>query len=660
MLSRTAVYSCIAALLTACGAAPPTGAPVGAGPTLDRAEFNRRAAHLDLPLFWVADANGDGALDAEELAVTWGQGADWSTWVKDGALTPAFAEAWGQLAAEPATPSDPAEAARRAKMRHELDQGRRTLVLTDLRDATPADRAVAGHIAAAAEIIERLHARQNGVWGMDAKIAPDDPASRAMFRRNQGPWCTSPANEADLSCVAVMPAPPKRSGLYPAALQSDPKFCEALGKREDRLTLMSPFVAVQADEGGALSAVPYTTVFADDMQAVAGELRKAADALGADEAAFKRYLGAAAQAFTDNQWEPADEAWAAMNVHNSKWYLRVAPDETYFEPCAEKAGFHMSFARINQGSLEWQRKLDPLKQEMEQALADLAGPPYAARTVSFHLPDFIDIVLNAGDSRSAFGATIGQSLPNWGPVANEGRGRTVAMTNLYKDPDSKDSLRTRVESIFCTESMSRYSDASGPGVMSTVLHEAAHNLGPSAEYKVDGKTDREIFGGPLAATLEEFKAQMASLYFANWLREKGAVTAEQAEQANAGDVVWAMGHIASGMYNAEGRAKPYSQLSAILVGALKEAGAVVWHGDRAAHNGTDMGCVELRYDAFPAVGVDLMRRAAQIKAKGDKAAAEALKKKFVDADGDFAALKAQITERWRRAPKASFVYGVRL
>ena len=78
---------------------------------------------------------------------------------------------------------------------------------------------------------------------------------------------------------------------------------------------------------------------------------------------------------------------------------------------------------------------------MEKALAVLAGPPYEAREVSFHLPDFIDIVLNAGDARAARGATIGQSLPNWGPVANEGRGRTVAMTNFYADPDSRDVTR---------------------------------------------------------------------------------------------------------------------------------------------------------------------------------------------------------------------------
>ena len=90
-----------------------------------------------------------------------------------------------------------------------------------------------------------------------------------------------------------------------------------------------------------------------------------------------------------------------MNVDNSKWYVRVAPDETYWEPCAQKAGFHLTFARINQGSKEWQEKLVPVQQEMEEAIATRAGAPYKARKVTFHLPDFIDIVVNAGDDRES-------------------------------------------------------------------------------------------------------------------------------------------------------------------------------------------------------------------------------------------------------------------
>src|SRR6185369_9041282 len=103
-------------------------------------------------------------------------------------------------------------------------------------------------------------------------------------------------------------------------------------------------------------------------------------------------------------------------------------------------------------------------------------------------------------------ATIGQSLPNWGPVADRG-GRTVAMTNLYTDADSRDTLKRQMSSLFCATTDARATTDPRPATMSTVLHEAAHNLGPSHDYMVGGRKDSVVFGGPLASTLEELKAQ---------------------------------------------------------------------------------------------------------------------------------------------------------
>src|SRR6202012_1210737 len=116
------------------------------------------------------------------------------------------------------------------------------------------------------------------------------------------------------------------------------------------------------------------------------------------------------------------------------------------DPCSRKAGFQVSFARINQDSISWQQKLEPKKTEMEKALAALARAPYTARQVTFHLPDFIDVVLNAGDARAPLGATVGESLPNWGKVVDEGRGRTVAMTNFYLDVDNRAAFREKATS----------------------------------------------------------------------------------------------------------------------------------------------------------------------------------------------------------------------
>jgi hypothetical protein len=297
---------------------------------------------------------------------------------------------------------------------------------------------------------------------------------------------------------------------------------------------------------------------------------------------------------------------------------------------------------------------------MEAELARLAGPPYAARQVSFRLPDFMDVILNAGDSRSPHGATIGQSLPNFGPVANEGRGRTVAMTNFYTDPDSLAVGRAQAESLLCPAAMALHSDDREPGIMSTVLHEAAHNLGPAHQYRVDGKVDRESFGGPLASTLEELKAQTAALYLADWLAGRKTITREEADRAHLRDLLWTFGQISAGMYTEAGQPRSYSQLAAIQLGHFLQEGAVAWRAGETAANGKDPGCVEVAFDELPASIQSLMAQVAGIKARGDRAGAEALTRDHVDVAGERKQLLDTISERMRRFPRASFVYEVRL
>ena len=660
--------------------APPieTAAPVASAvpavppappPKLDaipRLEFNRLAAELDLPLFWIADTNGSGALDVDELAVLWGVGAKDTVWIKDGAFAPALYAAYAQMVEARAKGGsgvgreglDEPERKRRAAVRAELAQGMPTLVRSDFRSASPEDRALVDHVLAAAEIVERIYGKQRGTAGMAAEIPADDPASRMLFYRNHGPWCEAPRTDKDPDCSALARRPGRVSGFYPAALQKDPKFCEKLDARPDQKTLLTPFNVV-VERGGDLAPVPYHVAYKDEMEAVSRELAAAAQAVQSPgEAALKAYLEADARAFLDGDWAPADEAWAKMGVNNSKWYLRVAPDEVYADPCSRKAGFQVSFARINQDSIAWQQKLDPRKTEMEGVLAKLAGAPYKARQVTFHLPDFIDIVLNAGDARAPLGATVGESLPNWGPVVDQGRGRTVAMTNLYVDGDNRQVLRDKASSMLCKGSYDPAASDPALQVMSTVLHEAAHNLGPAHEYRVKGKTPSEVFGGPMASTLEELKAQTSALFLADWLAEKGVIDKKTAALSHVGDLLWCMGHISEGMYGSDGAPKHYSHLAAIQVGAFVDAGALVFHPDEKALNDKDQGCLEIKTAKLPAAIAALEKTVLGIMARGDKAGALKLKAKHVDSGGDAQKLRGVIAERWLRQPRATFVYSI--
>ena len=636
--------------------------------SVPRLQFNRQAVERNEPLFWIRDADGDGAIDPAELAVTWSPAdARLDRYVTGGRFTQAFTDVFGRIA----TPvkldgHDAPEQARRQAVRTELAQGRPTLVLTTL--AAPRDVQLVGHLEKVARIVERLYAKQSGVFGLDAGIPVEDSLSRALFFRNQGPFCEAPKTENDPACSAVTPQPKRVSGMYPQSIQSAPGFCAVLEKRADADALFHQFSVVRQKPGGRakgdpatdeLVAVPYHVAYAEDMKAASAELRAAASVLAGDpsEAAFKAYLEAAAQAFLDDDWFKADVAWKAMTATNSRWYLRVGPDEVYAEPCSRKANFHMTFARINQESLEWQRRLEPVKDDMEAAIASLAGPPYAPREVGFALPDFIDIVLNAGDSRSALGATIGQSLPNWGPVAESG-GRTVAMTNLYTDPDSEAALMDQARAVLCKSTVGRVDPAARFMTLSTVLHEAAHNLGPAHEYRVDGKTDDQVFGGALASTLEELKAQTAALYYSDWLVARGLVSRQDADATHVRDVLWAFGHIAQGMLDARGRPKPYSQLAAIQMGFLNQSGVLQWKATEKAANGADTGCFDVDLAKWPAAVDDLSRLVFGIKSRGDRALAEKTRDEWVTDGSAWAGLRGIVQERWLRAPKASFVYSI--
>jgi hypothetical protein len=650
---RTSLLSLLALVVSCGGTQVQTTSVALSFDQLERHRFNQLALIIDAPVFWVADENENGAVDPAEVRAllfydTVGHWVD-----ENGQFTHDFEDAYREMVEieRAGEPDDP----RIALMHRELSAAAVSLVESDLSELPEAHQEFADRMLSVARTIDQLYARQVGVTALTRDHTARDPASRSVLRRNWGPKCVSPALEEDEACTALPHAPKQVPSVYPADLQDDEDFCEALRAREDAETLLSPFTVVREREG-ELVAVPYSEAYEEEMQAISTELYAAASVLQQEpnEEPLRDYLRAAAEAFTTNDWDPADEAWSQMNAENSRWYVRVAPDEVYWDPCSRKAAFHLTLALIDRASLQWQERLTPIQQDMEESIAALSED-YEPREVSFHLPDFIQIVVNAGDDRDAFGATIGQSLPNWGPVAEESRGRTVAMTNLYTDPDSAARRRTAAESLLTNDAMAYFTGSPNPGLMSTILHEATHNLGPAQEYRVDGKSSEEIFGGQMASMLEELKAQTGALFLLSLLKDRGVLDEAAVNEAYLDSIIWAYGHISRGMYTPSGQRKAYSQLAAIQVGELLTTGAMTWNPTRGAANGADVGSFSIDYAAMPAAAQALMQKVVQILATGDTEGAEALAAQHVDGD---TVPMSEIAERYQRLPRASFVYAV--
>ena len=616
---------------------------------MTRADWNRVAERLDVPLFWAGDTNKNGLPEPDELRALLFYPTSDALDVGRARTSilryDAHAEVGG-LAAD--------EAKRRDLVVADLDQGAPSLIYTDLRGASATDKVFFQHMLAASRRIDEIYATMTGMTALAPRVPLDDAASQSLFRRDWGPRCAGAKTPKDSGCTAIPGAPDAIHDAYPASMQGDPAFCARLEKLPDAKKLLDPFTVV-SEEGGKLTSVPYSTAYAEPMNAIATELLAAADAeTDRGEAPLKAYLVAAAKSFRTNDWSGADEAWSKMNAQNSRWYLRVAPDEVLSDPCSHKAQFHLTLARIDQGSLAWQSKLAPIEEDMERALAALAGPPYKARKVSFHLPDFIQIVFNAGDDRSPMNATAGESLPNWGKVESEGRGRTVAMTNIGIDPDSLAMSRARMESLVDAEVMKGWTDSAEPGLLGTILHEATHNLGPTYTYVYNGKKPETVFGGGLSAMLEELKAETGAMFFLDWIGEKGLVTKELARQAYTAWLAWCFRHIATGVRSGA-EDQPYSQLAAIQVGFLLDDGALSFDANALASNGVDRGVFTFHAEKIAPAFARLMKVVASIKGKNDKAGADALVARYVD--GPVVPQKL-VTERALRFPQTTYVYAV--
>lgn len=294
---------------------------------------------------------------------------------------------------------------------------------------------------------------------------------------------------------------------------------------------------------------------------------------------------------------------------------------------------------------------------MESAFTAKAGPPYKPRPVRFHLPDFIDILLNAGDDRFPFGITSGQSLPNWGKVADEGRGRTVVMSNIDIDAYSAARRTFQAESVFDAATISQRMDDPQLLLLATILHEASHNLGPTGQYHVRGKSDVTIFGGDIAAVLEELKAESGGMFLLDLLRMKGIVDDAKATHTYLEQLLWAFSQISNGMYSSDGARDPYAQLSAVEVGFLLDRGALTWSNRATAANGIDRGAFTVHTEKLAPAFAALIARVTGIKARGDKPGAQKLLKRYVN--GSIVPQKV-ITKRMLRYPKSSYVYSLGL
>ncbi|MCL2822789.1 MAG: hypothetical protein FWD57_02245 [Polyangiaceae bacterium] len=632
---------------------------------IDRKLFNRIAVQMDLPLFWVEDTNNNNKIDPDEVAAlafyptegTWVDGAEFST---------AFTDTYRSMARWAQAPAFPLgisvwENRRRQLVIHELNITQPSLVFTDFSKSSRKEKSFVKHMYALAKLIDELNSAQRGLPKLSRRIPKDDPSSHGLFRRNWGPTCVSSENPRTTECTAV-PGVKGRFivGMYPEDVQKDDGFCGRIASLPGGDILLSDLVVVRND-AGQLVPEHFSTAFGSTTRNIYNTLLAAANSLETNQAPLKTCLQATAFAFTEASaeypWHVLLAPCRVLSITNSDWFFQLGLTDTDWDPCHSKSGFGLVFGKYNPASTRWQRTLGSIRQRLENESAALIGTPYKAISVPVHIVDIIDVIFDAGGFRLELGADVGRTYPSFMVNSREIPVKTIIKSNYYTDPDSVESTREQGASLFDSAWTSDTSASHDAGVLQVLLHEAAHGMGPTMRYRINGQNSSAVFGSSLANTLEELKADAFSMWSVTMLRNMDIIGSTVAEQTYRLSFFRLIRHCATSMYSPDGRPRLHGQAAAVIVGFLMEEGAVTFDPNAMAANGKDRGVFRLHFEKFPAVAEKLLKTVGSIKARGDRVAGEAMVKKYVN--GQIIPTRI-LAERFFRHREATFVYGFAL
>ncbi|PIR25642.1 MAG: hypothetical protein COV43_04650 [Deltaproteobacteria bacterium CG11_big_fil_rev_8_21_14_0_20_42_23] len=617
-------------------------------PPISAEHFNRLLhAQVGEEMSWMDTSTNPGTVDPEELVAKGEAGAKLLALyvMKDanGALrfSPQFSDVYRKVLT---TRSQELVAEEKAKFEIiPLETKLKDLGLNET------ERAIVQDIREAGAYLEQAYRAQLGA----ASYAPKQEAgSFSLDELNHGPWCSQ---NTDPLCTTDPSFPPKRTSLYSDAVRNPDGSpnCDLITKK-----FSNPFSVVRDGKNGP-EEVPYAVAYGNFVAPAAAALKRAATKAGEiGDTALQAYLSQTAEGFLSEKPFPfaeSDKAWIAMKG-KSKFFVRVSADETYWDPCALHAGYHLELGLIDEKANDRSAKFTTHIQSMEDEMARLSQGTYKKRPVAENLevPEFVQVIEFTGNARSAGSTTIGQALPNWcgedGKADDCGHRSAVYTNHLNAGYNQKEAPRM---AVMLSEAALPFS-INEEQAERVVLHEILHNTGPNYGNVVgkEGKTATEVFGKQ-KGMLEELKAETAAGHFISWLAQhKGLYSDEQRNQLYTRGVLWNLSHLKKALEHKTdlSNAGAYSRLSAIQFGWMVEQGAL--------HFNPTSKTWDINYEKMPKAWESLMSKVMTIYASGDKKALDALTSRYWKGEGLKQLQLEALEEKTGKFPVRSIVYKV--
>ena len=403
--------------------------------------------------------------------------------------------------------------------------------------------------------------------------------------------------------VGTDPMPPGR-GFYPPGLTHEQIEQYVKQHPEKKAGIYSSTTVVRW-HGDQLEGLPYHIAYRSFLEPAAAALEEAAQ-LSTDPA-FAKFLRLRAQALLTDDYFASDLAW--LDLKNPKFDIIFAPYETYLDGLLGVKGSYGAAVLIR--NVEETKKL-ALFEKYVPAIQDslpLAAEDRPSKQGLETPMEVMDAPFRAGDLTHGYQA-VADNLPN-DPRIHEQKGTKKIFFKNFMDARVNYVILPVARLLMRPEQAPQ---ASGEGyLLSTILHEMSHGLGPNFSRTSAGKVSIREAIGPIFSGLEEAKADVVGMYGLKWLVDHGVLPKDKLEEYYASYVAGIFRTVRFGTAEAHGQAEMME------FNYLSERGAI----ERESS-----GRYAVNYAKISDAIADLAKELLETEATGDRVRAENWFKKY--------------------------------
>jgi hypothetical protein len=448
--------------------------------------------------------------------------------------------------------------------------------------------------------LEQVYWRQSDPEGLGlfqtlaGSTSPRDVKLRRYLRINGSRFDLLDENKP---FVGKDPMPPGR-GLYPHGLTREQIEQYVKEHPEKKAEIYSATTVVRW-HGDQLEGLPYHIAYRSFLEPAAKDLRAAADLSGDPE--FAKFLRLRADALLTDDYYQSDLAWVDLN--NPKFDIIFAPYETYLDDLlGVKGSFGAAVLIRNKVESEKLGMFQKYVPDIQEALP-LSPEDRPSKKGQPTPMEVMDAPFRTGDLLHGYQA-VADNLPN-DPRIHEAKGTKKIFFKNFMDARVKYVILPLAQQVMRADQAAKVSGEAY--LLSTVMHEICHGLGPAYARRGGQKIAiREALGASYAS-MEEAKADVTGMFGLKWLVDHGALPKEKMEEYYSSYVGGIFRTSRFGVGEAHGRAEMME------FNYLSERGAI---------KRDPSGRYFIDYAIMPGAIADLAKELLETEATGDRERAE--------------------------------------